>query len=78
MFVPEGKTGYKVYWLDREGIKHQLFTNGLDQETALNSAIDYIRNYLILESFTIVGLDVLRTNGWKAILMERIICKGRS
>lgn len=77
MYVPEGKIGFRVYWEDMSGERKELFTNGLNQETVLNEAIDYIRNHIYMASFTIVGLEQLVGRRWEKVEIKKTWCKGR-
>ncbi|PLS19315.1 hypothetical protein CVD28_02565 [Bacillus sp. M6-12] len=78
MYVPEGEIGFRVYWEDKAGTKQELFTSGLDKEQVVAEAIDYIRNRIYMDSFTIVGLEQLGKRGWEKVEIKRTWCKGRA
>lgn len=71
MYIPKGEIGFRVYWEDRNGYKNELFTSGLDKETAVNEAIEYIKNHVYMASFTIVGLEKLIERRWEKVEMKR-------
>lgn len=77
MYIPEGKKGFNVYWKDMNNTTNNLFTSGIDKNTVVNEAIDYIRNKIYLASFTIIGLEQWNGSRWEKVEIKKQWCKGR-
>jgi hypothetical protein len=76
MYVSEGMTAFRVYWLDMSGNSNSYFDEGLNKDDILNEAEENIKRQY-LASFTVVGLEERINKRWVKIDIDRKWYPGR-